>query len=69
MRDFIWKVGKWLESAYEWAREFIRKVAPHPDDTPEIRNLKVYSFLFIGIIGSDARHRGRHFFHCCPGPA
>ncbi|MFI5369337.1 MAG: PASTA domain-containing protein [Spirochaetia bacterium] len=51
MRDFIWKAGKWLESAYEWVREFIHKVAPQPDDSPEIRNLKIYSFLFISIIG------------------
>src|SRR5208337_5240048 len=51
MRDFIWKAGKWLENAYEWVREFIHKVAPQPDDSPEIRNLKIYSFLFIGIIG------------------
>jgi len=51
MRDFIWNVRKWLETAYEWVRELIRKVAPHEDDTPEIRNLKIYSFLFVGIIG------------------
>lgn len=51
MRDFIWKVRNWLERAYEWVRDFIRKVAPHADDSPEIRNLKIYSFLFVGIIG------------------
>ena len=51
MRDFIWNVGKWLEHAYEWVREFIHKVALQPDDSPETRNLKIYSFLFIGIIG------------------
>jgi beta-lactam-binding protein with PASTA domain len=51
MKDFIWKVRNWLERAYEWVRDFVRKVAPHADDSPEIRNLKIYSFLFVGIIG------------------
>jgi beta-lactam-binding protein with PASTA domain len=51
MRDFIWKVQRWLERAYEWVREFIRKIVPHADDSPELRSLKLYVFLFVGIIG------------------
>jgi eukaryotic-like serine/threonine-protein kinase len=51
MRDFMWKVKGWLETAYEWTREFILKIVPHEDDTPEIHSLKLYIFLFAGIIG------------------
>lgn len=51
MRDFFWKVQNWLERAYEWTRDFLRKVLPHADDTPETRNLKLTVFLFVGIIG------------------
>ncbi len=51
MRDIIWKIRNWLESAWEWTREFVRKIVPHADDSPELRSLKVYAFLFVGIIG------------------
>ncbi|MGA2974002.1 MAG: PASTA domain-containing protein [Spirochaetia bacterium] len=51
MRDFIWKVQNWLEGAYEWTRAFITKLLPHADDSPELRSLKIYVFLFVGIIG------------------
>ena len=51
MRDFKWKVKGWLETAYEWARDVIRRVLPHEEDSPELRSLKLYVFLFIGIIG------------------
>jgi eukaryotic-like serine/threonine-protein kinase len=51
MREFIWKMQGWLERAYEWVREFIRKIVPHADDSPELRSLKLYVFLFVGIIG------------------
>jgi beta-lactam-binding protein with PASTA domain len=51
MRDFIWKVRQGLEAAYEWVVEFIRKIVPHADDAPELRSLKIYVFLFVGIIG------------------
>jgi beta-lactam-binding protein with PASTA domain len=51
MRDFIWKVQNWLEHAYEWARELVLKIVPRAEDSPELRNLKLYVFLFAGIIG------------------
>jgi len=51
MRDFIWKVQGWLEAAYEWIRDLIRRVLPHEEDSPELRSLKLYVFLFVGIIG------------------
>lgn len=51
MRDFIWKVQNWAERAYEWAQEFIRKIVPQAGDSPELRSLKLYVFLFVGIIG------------------
>jgi beta-lactam-binding protein with PASTA domain len=51
MRDFIWKVRNWFESAYEWTKEFILKIVPHAEDSPELRSLKLYVFLFVGIIG------------------
>ncbi|HET6452227.1 MAG TPA: PASTA domain-containing protein, partial [Spirochaetia bacterium] len=51
MRDFIWKMRDWLEAAYEWARELLNKILPHDDDSPELRSLKLYALLFVGIIG------------------
>ena len=51
MRDFIWKLQTWLEKALTWTRAFLRKILPHTDDSPELRSLKIYVFLFIGIIG------------------
>ena len=51
MRDFIWKVRGWLETAYEWTRDLIRRVLPQEEDSPELRSLKLYVFLFVGIIG------------------
>jgi eukaryotic-like serine/threonine-protein kinase len=51
MRDFFWKVQEWVETAYKWTRDFVLKVVPHEDDTPEVHNLKLYIFLFAGIIG------------------
>jgi eukaryotic-like serine/threonine-protein kinase len=51
MREFMWKVKGWLETAYEWVRELIRRVLPHEEDSPELRSLKLYVFLFVGIIG------------------
>jgi beta-lactam-binding protein with PASTA domain len=51
MRDFFWKVQGWLEAAYEWTRDLIRRILPHDEDSPELRSLKLYIFLFVGIIG------------------
>jgi beta-lactam-binding protein with PASTA domain len=51
MRDFIWKVQGWLEAAYQWTRELIRRVLPHEEDSAELRSLKLTVFLFVGIIG------------------
>lgn len=51
MKDFIWKVRRWLESAYEWGRDLVRRVLPNEEDSPEFRSLKLYVFLFVGIIG------------------
>jgi beta-lactam-binding protein with PASTA domain len=51
MRDFVEKVRGWLETAYAWVRDLLRRVLPHEDDTPELRSLKLYVFLFVGIIG------------------
>ncbi len=51
MRDFFWKVRDWLERAYEWTRDLIVRILPHADDPPEMRSLKMYVFLFVGIIG------------------
>jgi eukaryotic-like serine/threonine-protein kinase len=51
MRDFIWKVRGWLEAAYEWARTALNKVLPHDEDSAELRSLKLYVLLFVGIIG------------------
>ena len=51
MRDFFWKVQGWLETAYHWTRDLIRKILPHDEDSPELRSLKLYVFLFVGIIG------------------
>jgi eukaryotic-like serine/threonine-protein kinase len=51
MRDFIWKLQNWLEKALAWTQAFLRKVLPHAEDSPELRSLKIYVFLFIGIIG------------------
>jgi len=51
MRDFIWKVQNWIESAYTWTKEFVLKIVPHAEDAPELRSLKLYVFLFVGIIG------------------
>ena len=51
MRDFIWKVQNWIESAFEWTKESIRKIVPRAEDSPELRSLKLYVFLFVGIIG------------------
>ena len=51
MRDFFWKVQNWLEGAYEWTRAFVNKIVPRPEDSPELRSLKLYALLFVGIIG------------------
>jgi beta-lactam-binding protein with PASTA domain len=51
MRDFLWKVRKWLERALEWTRVAVRKILPHEEDSQETRNLKLTVFLFVGIIG------------------
>jgi beta-lactam-binding protein with PASTA domain len=51
MRDFIWKLQGWLEKSLAWTQAFVRKILPHADDSPELRSLKIYVFLFIGIIG------------------
>jgi eukaryotic-like serine/threonine-protein kinase len=51
MRDLIWKVQNWLERAYHWTRDFINKIIPRAEDSPELRSLKLYVFLFVGIIG------------------
>ena len=51
MREFIWKVRDWLEAAYEWTRELFNKILPHDSDSPELRSLKLYVLLFVGIIG------------------
>lgn len=51
MRDFIWKLQTWLEKALVWTQAFLKKILPHADDSPELRSLKIYVFLFIGIIG------------------
>ena len=51
MKDFFWKVKGWLEAAYEWTRDLVRRVLPHEEDSPELRSLKLYVFLFVGIIG------------------
>jgi len=51
MRDVIWKIRGWLESAGEWIQAFVNRIVPHADDSPELRSLKVYSFLFAGIVG------------------
>jgi beta-lactam-binding protein with PASTA domain len=51
MRDFFWKVQGWLEAAWQWARDLIRRILPHDEDSPELRSLKLYVFLFVGIIG------------------
>lgn len=51
MRDFIWKLQTWFEKALAWTQAFLRKVLPHADDPPELRSLKIYVFLFVGIIG------------------
>jgi eukaryotic-like serine/threonine-protein kinase len=51
MRDFIWMVQNWLENAYRDVSAFIKKLLPRADDAPELRSLKIYVFLFVGIIG------------------
>jgi beta-lactam-binding protein with PASTA domain len=51
MRDIIWKVQGWVETAWQWSRDLVRKVVPHADDPPELRSLKLYVFLFAGIVG------------------
>jgi len=51
MRDFIWKVQNWVTTAYEWTRAFIKRILPRADDAPEVRSLKIYVFLFVGVIG------------------
>jgi eukaryotic-like serine/threonine-protein kinase len=51
MRDFIWKVQQWITTAYEATRAFIKRILPRADDKPEVRSLKIYVFLFVGIIG------------------
>jgi len=51
MREFIWKVRGGLEAAWEWARDFLNKILPHDEDSPELRSLKLYVLLFVGIIG------------------
>ncbi len=51
MRDFIWKVQEWRKAAGEWIQELVRKIVPQEDDTPDLRSLKLYVLLFVGIIG------------------
>ncbi|HTZ52639.1 MAG TPA: PASTA domain-containing protein [Spirochaetia bacterium] len=51
MRDFIWKAQEWLKAAWEWIQEVIRRVVPQETDSPELRSLKLYVLLFVGIIG------------------
>ncbi len=51
MREFIWKAQEWLKTAWEWIQEVVRKVVPQEDDAPELRSLKLYVLLFVGIIG------------------
>jgi eukaryotic-like serine/threonine-protein kinase len=51
MRDFIWMIQNWLENAYQDVIAFVKKLLPHTDDPPELRSLKIYVFLFVGIIG------------------
>ena len=51
MRDFFWKMQGWLEAAYEWTRDLVRRILPHDEDSPELRSLKLYVLLFVGIIG------------------
>jgi eukaryotic-like serine/threonine-protein kinase len=51
MRDFFWTVRNWIIKAGEWIQEAARKVLPHEGDAPEMRNLKLTVFLFVGIIG------------------
>lgn len=51
MRDFIGKVRDLLKAAFEGTRDLARKVVPHADDSSELRSVKLYVFLFVGIIG------------------
>jgi len=51
MREFIWKVQDWLKATWEWFQELIRRIVPQEDDSPDLRNLKLYVLLFVGIIG------------------
>ncbi|HEY9595483.1 MAG TPA: PASTA domain-containing protein, partial [Spirochaetia bacterium] len=36
---------------YRWAADLVYRITPHADDAPEVRSLKIYVFLFVGIIG------------------
>jgi len=51
MRDFVWKAQEWLKTAWEWIQALIRRIVPQEDDSPELRSLKLYVLLFVGIIG------------------
>ncbi len=51
MREFIWKVQGWLRAAYEWTRKLLDRILPQDSDSPELRSLKLYVLLFVGIIG------------------
>jgi beta-lactam-binding protein with PASTA domain len=51
MRDFMWKAQEWLKAAWEWIQELARRIVPQEDDSPELRSLKLYVLLFVGIIG------------------
>jgi eukaryotic-like serine/threonine-protein kinase len=51
MRDLFWKIQGWLEAAYVWVRDLIKRILPHDEDSPELRSLKLYVLLFVGIIG------------------
>ncbi len=51
MKDFIGKVRDWLEAAWDWGRDLVRRIVPQPDDPAELHSLKLYVLLFVGIIG------------------
>jgi len=51
MRDFIWKVQERLKAGGERIQELVRKIVPQENDSPELRSLKLYVLLFVGIIG------------------
>jgi len=51
MRDVIWRIQMFLESAWDAARSFFIRILPNHSDSPEGRNVKLAAFFFVGILG------------------